>query len=63
MRPNQVKGKSGGTRTANVLYIDGHVENKGSCDLPSKSNMYAAFTSSAVTDCGFDRSNCVILKP
>ena len=51
------------TGTANVLYIDGHVASRGIRDLPSKSNMYAAFTSSVVTECGFDRNNYVILKP
>ncbi|MBR1999391.1 MAG: hypothetical protein IKC53_08715 [Lentisphaeria bacterium] len=46
-----------------MLYIDGHIENQWIRKLPSKLNIYAAFTSSAVTGCGFDRNNCVILKP
>ena len=49
--------------TANVLYIDGHVAANGIRDLPSSKNMFAAFTSSDILECGFDRSNCVILKP
>jgi len=51
------------TGTANIVHLDGHVANRGIRDLPSKSNMFAAFTSSVVTECGFDRNNYVILKP
>ena len=49
--------------TANVLYIDGHVAARGIKDLPSSKNMYAAFTSSSIEECGFDRNQYVILKP
>ena len=41
---------------ANVLYLDGHVEAKGIKDLPSAANQWAAFTSSSVTECGYDRN-------
>ena len=41
---------------ANVLYLDGHVESKGIKDLPSAANQWAAFTSSNVTECGYDRN-------
>ena len=51
------------TGTANVLYIDGHVAARGIRELPNSKNMYAAFTSSSIEDCGFDRNNYVILKP
>ena len=51
------------TGTANVLYIDGHVAARGIKDLPSSKNMYAAFTSATIEECGFDRNKYVILKP
>ena len=51
------------TGTANFVYLDGHVSNKGIRDLPSVKNMYAAFTSADILECGFDRNNYVILKP
>ena len=51
------------TGTAHFVYLDGHVSNKGIRDLPSVKNMYAAFTSADILECGFDRNNYVILKP
>ncbi|MBR7104948.1 MAG: prepilin-type N-terminal cleavage/methylation domain-containing protein, partial [Lentisphaeria bacterium] len=47
---------------ANFVYLDGHVAGKGIRELPSVKNMYAAFTSADVLECGFDRTRCVILK-
>ena len=41
---------------ANVLYVDGHVAPKSIRDLPSATNKFAAFGSSNIQECGFDRS-------
>ena len=45
-----LKGRS------NFVYMDGHVEGKMLEELPTRSNMYAAVTSSNPDDCGFDRT-------
>ena len=44
------------TARANVLYFDGHVVQKNIRDLPMASNKYAAFYSSSIETCGYDRS-------
>ena len=41
---------------ANVLYVDGHVDPKNIRELPSAANQYAAFSSSSINECGFDRN-------
>ena len=43
--------------TANMLYVDGHVEAKGIKDLPSAVNKYAALSSNTISECGFDRNS------
>lgn len=40
---------------ANIAYLDGHVNSKTIRDLPTASNRYAAFSSSDISECGFNR--------
>ena len=41
---------------ANVLYLDGHAVLRTIRDLPSATNKYAAFSSSSISECGYDRN-------
>ena len=53
-----LRGKS------NFTYLDGHVAPASYAEaFPVWSNMYAAFTSSIVEECGFDRTRGVGVKP
>lgn len=45
---------------ANVLRLDGHVDSKGIQDFPV--SQYAAFSSSDINQCGFDRNRATPAK-
>ncbi|MBO4631954.1 MAG: type II secretion system protein [Lentisphaeria bacterium] len=47
----------------NILWLDGHVEPKRIQALPSATNRYAACTSGSIAECGFDRTQGIIVKP
>ena len=47
----------------NAVFLDGHVQPKTIRELPSGGNKYAACSSSNVSQCGFDRTQGVRVKP
>ena len=47
----------------NIVFLDGHVQPKKIHELPSAANKYAACSSSNISQCGFDRTRGIRLKP